>query len=28
MSGNDQRQQPKKKPCKPSLIGAVLGKGC
>lgn len=28
MSGNDQSDQPKKKPCKPSLMGALLGKGC
>lgn len=28
LSDNDERQQPKKKPCKPSLMGAVLGKSC
>ena len=28
MSGNDQSDRPKKKPCKPSLMGALLGKTC
>jgi hypothetical protein len=28
LSGNDEHQQPKKKPCKPSLMGALIGKGC
>lgn len=28
MSGNDESDQPRRKPCKPSLMGAVLGKTC
>ncbi|MGB5484812.1 hypothetical protein [Parasphingorhabdus sp.] len=28
MSDNDQNEQPKKKPCKPSMMGALLGKTC
>ena len=28
LSGNDRSKPPEQKPCKPSLMGALLGKGC